>query len=127
MMVRHFFLFISLIIFSCNSQPKNCTYFKTGTFKYTATEFQNITIIRNDSIQIETDSKLGLKFISSIEWLSECRYSVTLLEVNRKYYDSIIGNTLDIDIISANEKSYEYHSYEGNTLKNIGEIIKIED
>lgn len=127
MTIRYSFLVLTFIIFSCNSEPKDCSSFKTGTFKYTAPEFQNITVIRNDSMQIETDSKLDLKFVSSVKWLSNCRYSVTLLEANRKHYDSIIGNTLNIDIISTTDKSYEYHSYEGRNLKNIGEMVKIGD
>lgn len=127
MVIRYSFLLLSFIIFGCSSQPKNCDKFKIGTFKYTAPEFQNITVVRNDSMQIETDSKLGSRFESSIKWLSDCKYSVTILSVNKKQYNSIIGNTLNIDITSITDKGYKYNSYENDTLKNVGEMVKIEN
>ena len=122
-----FLIFVFLFAASCADKPKNCVQYKTGMFKYGAPEFENIHVLRNDSLQIETDSVLGLKFVSSIEWLSDCMYSATLLEANREHYDSVIGKTLHVDIISTTGKSYEYKAYEGSVLKNVGVMIKIEE
>lgn len=123
--MKYFFLLFSLIAFSGFAQSKDCSKFKTGTFKYVSSGVQNTIITRNDSIQIETDVKNGFKLTGSIKWLSDCKYTLTYIGVSNSNYSSIIGTTFNVDITSTAKNTYKYSAY-NDTRKITGELIKIE-
>ncbi len=120
--MKYFFLLLSLTIFSCSAQKKDCSKFKTGTFKYPSND-SSFVITRNDSIQIEFNEKTNLKMVGDIEWLSDCQYTLTYIEVNNPKAKSLVGVKFTVDITSTSEDSYKYHAYNNDKEIN-GEIIK---
>ncbi|GAA4114014.1 hypothetical protein GCM10022393_13260 [Aquimarina addita] len=80
MTLRLFLFFISLSIFGCYHQERNCTDFHTGTFEFeTYLNGKMITtqFFRNDSIEI--DYFLGKSDTASIRWINDCEYIVKKL------------------------------------------------
>ena len=60
---------------SCFEGKRDCSDFKTGTFKFEAivgTKVETTTFVRNDSIEI--DYFRGKADTSSIRWINECEY-----------------------------------------------------
>lgn len=122
--MKYIILLLLLSFFSCKTQQKDCSQFKTGTFKYADSKQQEITLTRNDSIQIEKNNATGDEYIGSIKWLSNCMFTLTYTHVNNPDYKSVIGTTFNIDINSTTKKSYKYTAYD-DTREITGEIIKI--
>jgi hypothetical protein len=121
--MRYFILLLPLIILSCSSQPKDCSKFKTGTFKYKNSDYSNYLVTRNDSVQIEADEKNNTKTISSIEWVSDCEYTLTCKEVINLSSD-IVGLQVQVKIIETSNNNYKYISTDGSRSINL-EMIKI--
>ncbi len=59
----------------------DCVEFKTGKFKYISEGLEDI-VIRSASFQKELNPVTGTEIIMSIEWISECKYVLTFLEIN---------------------------------------------
>lgn len=122
--MRYLFLLFFLTTYNTFAQSSDCSKFKTGDFKYTNPDFEHFMIVRNDSIQIETDTKSGVIMTGSIKWLSDCKYTLTYTEVNDSNRESIIGLQFYVDIISTKDNTYKYKAY-NDTHKMTGEILKI--
>lgn len=98
---------ISLILFSCNPQKKECTKFKTGTFKYLDENSKHITITRNDTLQIENNIKNNIKITTSVKWESDCSYTLKYEDVtNYEYRNDILGKKIFISIIETKGNIY---------------------
>ncbi|MBP2832142.1 hypothetical protein J8281_08065 [Aquimarina sp. U1-2] len=101
--MKYFFLLLSLTIFSCFAQKKDCNKFKTGTFKYSDNDDWVVT--RTDSTQIEVNKKNGRTLRSSINWLSNCEYVATVKDVNSSVND-IIGKVIKVNITQTDKDTY---------------------
>lgn len=123
--MKYYFLFFLLIASNSFAQSKDCSSFKTGTFKYVNSKAQNTVIVRNDSIQIETDVDNGFELTGSIKWLSDCKYKLTYTSVSNPDYESILGTTFNVDITSTEKNTYKYSAY-NESRKITGELVRIE-
>ena len=87
---------LAVSLFSCNldKNEQNCNQFKQGRFVYNLRN-QNgqidrkFSIIRNDSIQTETDVKSGEFSKLSIKWTSDCNYELKLIETTFIFPESL--------------------------------------
>ncbi|MGY3792181.1 hypothetical protein [Aquimarina sp. 433] len=112
-------------ITGCYAQSKDCSKFKTGTFKY-PNDNSSFVITRNDSIQVEFDKKNNFKMVGSVEWLSDCQYKLTYTEVSDPRASSLVGVSFTVDITSASDNTYKYHAYD-NEKEIKGKMIKIKN
>jgi len=69
-------IFLSISLFSC-SQVLKCNNFRNGNFivPNDAIGTKPYRIIRNDTTQVEIDSK-GVKRYSKLKWLNDCSYII---------------------------------------------------
>lgn len=118
---------LSLFVFSCNSQVKNCSDFRTGTFKYSDKNLDHITITRNDSIQVEYNSKDDITITTKVEWTSQCRYVLTYKDVtNYEYRDEIIGKKIYVKILETDDDTY-VSQVSSSTTESKTTMIKIKE
>lgn len=102
-----FLLFCAITIIACSKQNKNCSKFKTGTFKYVDPNSITYTITRNDSLQIEVNNKNNIKVISTIEWISDCEYKLKYKDIiNYLNKREVIGKVINIEIIETKTSAY---------------------
>lgn len=119
--MRYLLLLFVLGMTSCSSQSKDCLKFKTGTFKYSDDDDWIIT--RTDSTQIEVNKKNGRTLKSSIKWLSDCEFVITVIEDN-KGSSNILDKKITVKILNTTSKSYHYEATDGiKKIKN--SLIKI--
>ncbi|WGD34389.1 hypothetical protein [Olleya sp. YS] len=123
--MKYLLFFLLIFNLSCNAQDNKCKQFKTGTFAYVGLEYEDSIIIRNDSIQVESNSKSGYKATAYIDWLSDCQYTLTFKEVNNPKSQYLIGTSFTVDIISTSKNSYKYRGYD-DVYEITGEIFKID-
>lgn len=118
--MRYFILLLSLLVLGCSSQSKDCSKFKTGTFKYRDSNRDDWVITRNDSIQIESNTRTGVKIIGSIKWQSDCKFILTYEKfINKFDNNNMINSQIEVDIIRTEKDSYRYHAYnDSRELKN---------
>lgn len=131
--MRYFILLFTLTIFNCSGQSKDCSKFKTGTFKYLDQYNIETTIIRNDSIQIETNNQDDIKIITFVEWISDCEYILTYKDIenyNEKESilkkESILGKKINVKIIEINDNTFTVH-VKSDVVDSQIEFIKISD
>ena len=94
---------VSLPFISCYQAERNCSHFKTGTFKYEAlvgTEMLTTTFYRNDSIEI--DYFKGKADTSSIRWINDCEYIVKKINPKRMAEEKAIH----MKILTTNGEEY---------------------
>lgn len=103
-------LLVITSIISCKKEPNNTDRFRIGTFEILAEKgFEKTTIIRKDSIQIETyQNKTDTLFI---KWKDDFNY--LLLMKNPK--TAIDEDTIFVKITSIKNNSYEFESVIGNS------------
>lgn len=121
--MRYLLLLFVITITSCSAQSKDCSKFKTGTFKYS--DNNDWVITRTDSVQIEVNNKDHVKYIGIINWVSDCKYTLTYKNVNNPDYKSIIGTKFSVDIVYIDEEMYRYIAYD-SIRKIKGSLIKVE-
>jgi len=110
--MKHYFLFFLLVVSNGLAQSKDCSNFKTGTFKYSDTELKDWTIIRTDTLQIEKNNATGRVLTGKIEWVSDCHYNLIFIDVNSQN-KSIIGKKIEVTILSTSKDSYESYGKSG--------------
>ena len=118
-----FSLFSFLLLVSCYTPERNCSYFKIGTFKYEAligTEVITTTFTRNDSIEI--DYFKGKTDTSSIRWINDCEYIVK--NINPKSMSEKKAIHMKILTTDGNKYVFEYNIV-GDTKKIKGTVEKI--
>ena len=119
------FITLSLIILltSCYTPERNCSYFKTGTFEYEAlvgTEVLMTTFVRNDTI--EMDYFKGKADTSSIRWINDCDYIVKKINPHSMSEKKAIH--MKILTTNGDEYVFEYNLV-GDTKKLKGTAKKI--
>ena len=124
--MKYFVLLLCLTVVNCSKKPKDCSDFKTGVFIHKNPDFSNWIILREDSIQTGIDIKDNSKLISSIEWLSDCNYSLTYKEVSENFKDSLIGTKINVNIINVIDNAYQYETNNG-LYKTKGWIVKVKE
>lgn len=120
-----FTLLMVLMLNSCYAQEKNCSYFRTGTFSYADKEMP-YRIVRNESIQIETNTDTGDELHTSIEWKSDCEYILTYIKIKypKRDMNYLLGTKIFVKILETNENLMKVH-VKSNVLDNEYEFIKI--
>lgn len=122
--MRFALLIIPLVLLgSCYNAERNCTDFKTGTFKFetlVGTELLSTTFIRNDSIEI--DYFRGKSDTSSIRWINDCEYIVKKINPRNSAEEKAIH--MKILTTSTNEYLFEYNIV-GNSKKQRGSAVRI--
>ena len=108
-MRKEFLLFLFLIAVCC-SKDKKCSDFKTGTFEYSNQLYNGLKVIRTDSTQTEISKKNGLEIHSSIKWIDDCNYVLTITKVLNENLDSIIGKKFTVEIIETKLDRYRLKS-----------------
>lgn len=108
------FLLFSYIV-SCNSNSQNdCSKFHFGRFFSIQAFDQRNIILRNDSIQFETNIKTGHVFKSKIRWLNDCEYELTDFFEKQNDTDSfqqwLPGRTVKTKLLKASSKYCIYES-----------------
>lgn len=111
--------------FGCSQPPKDCSHFKTGTFKYANPSYANFIVVRDDSIQIETDTVNNAKIIGSIEWIDNCKYILTYKEAINLPQNNLMGKQIEVKIVEADNKGYKCRASDG--LKDLDiEMVKVD-
>jgi hypothetical protein len=114
-------LILSIVSFSCSSKKElNCEQFKNGNFTFHLKQGDvTFSIHRQDSIQIEKDTKTGLYSKLSVRWIDKCNYEALLLETTFPFSDSVqkIRKTIPFqtEIISTAKDYYVFKSHRGNS------------
>jgi len=118
------YLLLILICTSCYDVERNCTDFKTGTFRSTIT-IDSIDYISNfmrtEELQIETFE--GKTDSSTVRWINDCE--VVFKTINPKSNTELKDIHLKILETTKNSYSFEYN-YVGESLKQKGNAIKIQ-
>lgn len=108
-----------------NNEFKGCSKFKTGKFKYLVNDSIIFYIDRTLKKQIETHGK-G-KNVFNINWISECKYEIILLETNNPFLSEKIGLKMTFNIYESNDYSYKYaYKLPNDSIVHTGEMFKIE-
>ena len=110
---------------SCYENSRECSAFKTGTFKFEAlvgTEIQTTLFVRKDTIEI--DYYQGKADTASIRWINECEYVVKKLNPKNMAEQKAIH----IKILSTEGDTYTFeYSEVGKTRKERGVAYKVPD
>lgn len=102
-------LVVFLTLSSC-AQEKKCADFKTGTFEYSDQLYSDLKVIRTDSTQTEINEKNGLEMHSSIKWIDDCNYVLTITKVLNADLENVVGNTIEVEIFETKSDSYKLKS-----------------
>ena len=103
-------LILVLSISSC-AQEKKCLEFRTGEFRYVDDNMPE-KIIRNDTLQIEINTKDNIEVHSLIEWTSDCEYVMTYKKI-LNYPDDVsdvIGKKIFVTILETKGNWYKVHA-----------------
>lgn len=95
-----------LISISFQGQDKTCSDFKTGKFKYANPKYAEWEVTRNDSIQIETSTKTGIKIYNTIVWNSDCNYVLTPRKVKNAKAKNYVDKVFYVQIIKTLNDRY---------------------
>jgi hypothetical protein len=123
-MKKLFALGIVFLFVSCFETQRNCSDFKTGTFKSEVTingVLYKSTFTRTKNIQVEyyegkTDS-------SHVRWINDCE--VIFKTIHPK--NMAEQKDIDLKILSTTDSSYTYeYSYVGETKKQKGIAYKVD-
>ncbi|MEZ4874947.1 MAG: DNA topoisomerase IV [Flavobacteriaceae bacterium] len=116
---------ISLLPFiSCQQPQKDCSHFKTGTFRFEAmvgTKMETTTFVRNDSLEI--DYFRGKADTSSIRWINDCEYIVKKLHPkNSAEQKAVHMRILNTD---GNQYTFDFNIV-GQSKKKTGTATKVD-
>ena len=117
--------FLSIPVFG---QGLNCNEFKNGKFKITE-DMEISTIERYGDVQIEYGEYSQLKVELKVEWIGECTYTLTLVQVleNPKGINVNKNMVQRVEIITTKENSYIQRSTSNVTdFVDESELIRIE-
>jgi hypothetical protein len=112
------FLFAGILgLCSSATTPDNCDKFRTGKYLIRGKineEWITTSIVRNDSVQIETNSATGEHSKLSIRWTSPCTYELRLIESTAKFSESVQQmrkkHVLTATILSFTDKYYVFEA-----------------
>ena len=110
---------------SCFEGKRDCSDFKTGTFKFEAivgTKIETTTFVRNDSIEI--DYFRGKADTSSIRWINECEYIVKKINPKNRMEEKAVH----MKILSTKNNTYTFeYNIVGQKKKQQGTAVKVEE
>ena len=118
-------ILLLLLATSCYQVERNCKDFQTGSFESIVTidgkEYYS-QFTRNESLQVERfDNNVDS---TSVRWINDCE--VVFRTINPK--NRIERKDIHLKILTTTDSSYTYeYSYVGETLKQKGTAIKIQD
>lgn len=117
------YLVLSITLFSCYEQERNCRDFKIGKFSSETTvegKKYTTTFERNDSMQIENFNNKIDTF--SIRWINDCEY---ILE-NIKPKNREEKKAVHVKILNTKDLTYNFeYSFVGETKKQKGSVTKM--
>ncbi|MFV8370648.1 DNA topoisomerase IV [Flavobacterium sp. LB2R40] len=124
--MKKIILLIPIVLFlSCYDAERNCSDFKTGTFKfeYNVNGLKKTTLFtRNDSIEIETFE--GKTDTASIRWVNDCEYVLQKIHPKNMAEEKAIG----MKILTTSKNSYTFEfGMVGSDAKQKGSVTKIAD
>lgn len=129
-------LTLLILIISCSSEKNkkdSCEQYKNGKFLYHFRGHDKdffFSVVRNDSIQIETDKKTGIYSKLSVKWIDKCKYELKMLETTFPISDSIkkISMTIPLknEIISFTNDYYVFKSQRDNSNSVLTDTMWIE-
>lgn len=101
-------VFIVLVIFNTTvfGQEIACSKYKTGTFKYENPNYADWEITRDDTTQIETNTKTRLKIYSSIVWKTDCEFVLTCYKVLNGDPKHYVGKMFYVEITETFDDGY---------------------
>lgn len=108
--MKHFLLFFFSLMSLVTVAQTDCSIMKSGRFKDVNDLDKTAYIEISDKYLIDY-AKNGTKYIkSSIHWLTDCAYELTLIETNIENLGITIGTKLRVEIleVSGNEITYQY-------------------
>ncbi|RZK07572.1 MAG: hypothetical protein EOO46_14645 [Flavobacterium sp.] len=82
------------------SQEKHCSDFKIGNFIYKDAPYTGWTVVRGDSLQVESNKSLNWHVEGTVKWISECKYELTY---TKAVSDDLIGKTVYVEIVEIKE------------------------
>ena len=103
-------LVLSTTLFSVSCPKKTtCQSFRVGKFKLSDKKYnKEYLIVRNDSIQIETDVETGKVSKYKVEWESDCKYVLTVLEGEKKVMDFYKNRKLSVEMVELYNNGYKF-------------------
>lgn len=81
------------------TQEKKCIEYKVGEFEYTNPKYSEWKVSRTDSLQVEVNTKSGIEIHSSIEWKSDCKYTLVCEKVVNYDLKNLIGKVFNVEIL----------------------------
>ena len=122
------FTLLTLLMLSyCYAQDKNCSYFRTGTFSY-ADKDMPYRIVRDEGIQVETNTDTGDELHTSVEWKSDCEYILTYIKIKypKRDMNYLLGTKIFVKILETNGNRMKIH-VKSDVLDNEYEFIKVDN
>lgn len=128
--MKYLFLTILLIpvthIALSQSNPVNCSFFKTGDLAYRDSTTNSIwEIKRTQKTQIERNKQSGIVVKNKIQWLTDCEYKLTQVWTNSKKLKKRNNMWLIYRITSVNENTYTYTCNCNDGTKIEGVVVKM--
>ncbi|AFM04133.1 hypothetical protein Fleli_1733 [Bernardetia litoralis DSM 6794] len=91
------------------SQNNDCQSFRIGRFSLSDTTYnKEYLIVRNDSLQIETDLETGYVSTYKLIWESDCKYVLTVIDGQKDVMEFYKDRKLSIEIIELYADSYKF-------------------
>ena len=118
-------LILLVCLCSCYAPERNCSEYKTGTFKYEAFvngDLETTLFIREENIQIEQYQ--GQTDTSEVRWINNCEFILT--PINPK---SILDQyQIHMKILETTSNSYWFeYNVVGEDEKETGLAVKVEN
>ena len=127
--MKYIFGLLSLFFFFRveNSSVQICKGIKNGTFITIDKRVGETIIQRNDSIQLEQNETLGIKYLEKIKWINNCSYEVyDLVVVENKQKLRTPSGTFIISLEQLNDSVYNQTTLiEKFNYKHSNKITKI--
>ncbi len=119
-----FYLLFTIVLISCYNQERNCTDYKTGTFKFTQEiEGKKHTSVftRTQDLQIETYK--GKTDTATVRWVNDCEF--ILQKINPKSMQE--KKAISMRILTTTNKGYIFeYGFVNDENKQRGTVTKIE-
>jgi hypothetical protein len=117
-------IIIIVSFLSCKSDKK-CPDFKTGNFKDIDQSLSDWKVTRNDTLQIETNIKNGMKVEGSVKWKSDCKYELIYTKTSYPKLQNMIGKKVEVIITNIKNDTLTYLA-KGDGEQMESKMIKID-
>ncbi len=110
------------LVWSCKNDEKvsledqvietpECDLVKTGKFKYANPAYGEWIIDRNDSTSIEISNQTDLKIYSSVNWITDCEYELTITDTENLDNMKVVSQVVRVVITQVTDYGYKCISY----------------